>query len=105
MPEKPSWHTATDPAALVKLLDTLKLLNGQGGPTTLDSTAGASAPGATEPTPTPEPAAAPTQAQLESTGFFTGWRWTIPGFLLGAVAAVLAVRLLPKRRWELVDTE
>jgi hypothetical protein len=30
----------------------------------------------------------------------------IPGFLLGAVLAVVAVRLLPKRRdWQLIDAE
>ena len=108
MSEKPTWHTSPDRAALLKLLGSLKLLNGQdfdGGPTTLDY--------APAPTPTPElatqqpPAAAEpaATAQAASPGAFTGWRWIIPGFLLGAAVAVLALRLLPKRRWDLVDVE
>jgi uncharacterized membrane-anchored protein YhcB (DUF1043 family) len=39
-------------------------------------------------------------------GALTGWRWAIPGFVLGALIAVVAVRLMPRRRpWELVDVE
>jgi hypothetical protein len=106
LPE-PTWHRAADPVRLLKLLDSLGLLSGErngevrsGGPTRL-----------LPQTPAPEsaqaaagPSAAPTQAA--STGIFTGWRWTIPGFLLGAVVAVIAVRFLPKRRdWQLIDTE
>ncbi len=104
MSAKPTWHTTTDRAALLKLLGSLKLLHGQdfdGGPTTLDY---APAPelATQQPAVAAEPAAT---AQAASPGAFTGWRWTIPGFLLGAVVAVLAVRLLPKRRWDLVDAE
>jgi hypothetical protein len=100
MPEKPTWHIATNPSALVEFIRSLKLLNGQtfdGGPTTIDSV----------PTPVTEPTQAPlpAQTQVDSTGFFTGWRWTIPGFLVGAAVAVLAIRLIPKRRWDLVDLE
>ncbi|MEV0287824.1 hypothetical protein AB0H36_27240 [Kribbella sp. NPDC050820] len=99
LPEKPVWHTATDRVALLKLLGSMKLLDGDawGGPTESYGQVD-SAPAAEE----PPPAAAVT----ETTGFFTGWRWTIPGFLLGAVAAVVAVRMLPRRRdWQLVDAE
>ncbi|TCC25640.1 hypothetical protein [Kribbella speibonae] len=100
-PAKPTWHRATDPARLLKLLNELKLLSGEfyGGPS-LDG-------GYTAQESTPEPAPAadpPAQAQAStSTNVFTGWRWIIPGVLLGAAAAVLAVRLFPKRRWELID--
>jgi hypothetical protein len=106
VPETPTWHLATDGAALVKLLDALKLLHGQsfdGGPTTLDYLpAPASEPSAVQPSAAAQP---PATAQAASPGTFTGWRWTIPGFLVGAAAAVLAVRLLPKRRWDLIDAE
>ncbi len=98
LPEKPTWHQATDPATLVKLLGSMKLLSGDswGGPTTSGRQADA--------TPAAEPPADVTQAA--STSVFTGWRWTIPGFLLGAVLAVIAIRLLPGRRdWRLIDAE
>ncbi|HET6986410.1 MAG TPA: hypothetical protein VFI00_07325 [Kribbella sp.] len=106
MPEKPTWHTSTDRAALLKLLGSFKLLNGQDlidGPTTLDVVPQPSPEPATE---QPPAAAQPlATAQAASPGAFTGWRWIIPGFLVGAVVAVLAVRLLPRRRWELIDAE
>jgi hypothetical protein len=112
MPAQPTWHTSTDPAALLKLLGSLKLLPSQqeqpgsyGGPTSMDWNL-QSAPGpATEPIPSTAPAAPP-QAQTASTGVLTGWRWIIPGVLIGALVAVFAIRLLPKRRdWQLVDAE
>jgi hypothetical protein len=103
LPEKPTWHRATDPVALLKLLGSMQLLSGErsgetwnGGPTYVGEQPATEA--AAEP-----PAAA---AQTTSTSMFTGWRWTIPGFLLGAVIAVIAVRFLPRRRdWQLVDAE
>jgi hypothetical protein len=105
MPEKPTWHTATDPAALVELIGSLKLLNNptyDGGPMTTDGQPMAPDGSTPEPAPAAEqPPAAQVQAEPD---FFTGWRWTIPGFLVGAVVAVVAIRLLPKRRWELIDT-
>ena len=106
MPEQPTWHAAADRVGLLKLLGTLKLLHGQGGPTTLDWGYNASEEPPPTAEPTTEPAPSTAQAQVDSTGFFTGWRWIIPGVLLGALATVLAVRLLPKRRdWQLVDVE
>jgi hypothetical protein len=98
----PVWHRATDPTKLVRLLSDLKLLSGQfrGGPALGD---GYAAPEATpEATTEPEPAPAPA-AQVQSTSAFTGWRWSIPGVLLGAALAFVALRLFPKRRWELID--
>ncbi|MEU8221904.1 hypothetical protein [Kribbella sp. NPDC048915] len=87
-----TWHRPSDPQRLVQLLGSLKLLNGEGGPVS----------GSNEPAPTQEPAASTAPAQVAtSTSVFTGWRWIIPGALLGA-AAVLALRLFPKRRWELI---
>ncbi|WP_327634248.1 hypothetical protein OHB24_30210 [Kribbella sp. NBC_00482] len=97
-PAKPTWHRATDPVKLLKLLNDLKLLSGEldGGPSLNDGYT--STP---EPAPSPEP---PAQAQVSTTtNAFTGWRWIIPGVLLGAGAAVVAIRLFPKRRWELID--
>jgi hypothetical protein len=106
MPEAPTWHTTADGAALRKLLDALKLLRGQtfsGGPTTLDYLPGpASEPAGELPSAAAQP---PATVRAASREIFAGWRWTIPGFLVGAAAAVLAVRLLPKRRWDLIDAE
>ncbi len=96
-PAKPTWHRATDPVKLLKLLNELKLLSGEfdGGPSLNDSYT------SSESTPQPAP---PAQAQVSATtNVFTGWRWIIPGVLLGAVTAVVALRLFPKRRWELID--
>lgn len=107
LPENPTWHQATDSATLVKLLGSMGLLNTErdgvpswGGPTFFgQQTEEPSAQAA-------EPPAESAATQTASTSAFTGWRWTIPGFLLGAVIAVIAVRLLPKRRdWQLVDAE
>lgn len=102
----PVWHRATDPVQLIKLLDTLGLLRGQrsgeissGGPTSLPVDKPAAAAPAAQPSPSPA------EVVTADPGTFSGWRWSIPGFLLGALVAVLAVRLLPKRRWELVDVE
>lgn len=104
-PAKPTWHRATDPVRLLKVLNELKLLSGQfdGGPSLNDGyTIEQSTP---EPSADPAPApVAPAQAQVSATSsVFTGWRWIIPGVLLGAAVAVVAVRLFPKRRWELID--
>ncbi|MFI5692494.1 hypothetical protein ACIA58_11685 [Kribbella sp. NPDC051586] len=102
-PAKPTWHRAADPSRLLQVLGTFNLLDGKfdGGPTLDDGyTADPSTP-VTTPEPTPAPAQAATQAA--TTNVFTGWRWIIPGVLIGAAAAVVAVRLFPKRRWELID--
>jgi hypothetical protein len=106
--EQPVWHRATDSIQLTKLLDMLGLIGnddnffGGGGPTSMPQ----SDPSAQVETPAPQPvdqAAATVKAEQ---GALSGWRWMIPGFALGAVAAWLAVRLIPKRRpWELVDVE
>jgi hypothetical protein len=99
-PTKPTWHRAADPDRLLQVLRTFKLLDGKfdGGPT-LDDGYTVADPSA--PVTTPEPAP-PAQTQA-TTNVFTGWRWSIPGVLIGAAAAVVAVRLFPKRRWELMD--
>ncbi|MGW6275881.1 hypothetical protein [Kribbella sp. NPDC055071] len=119
---KPVWHAAVDPIALVKLLGTLKLLPGQhnGEPWYGDPTAGPDngfVPSTGDPVPTAQPESAvgsttdsvttPQVAtpQPATTGVLTGWRWIIPGFLVGVAVAVVAIRLLPKRRWELIDVE
>ena len=106
MPTEPRWHTATDPVRLLKFLGSLQLLAGErigepsyGGPTSFGREP--SAAPATQPAAEP-----PAPSQTATTGIFTGWRWTIPGFLLGAGVVVLAARLLPKRPdWQLTDLE
>jgi hypothetical protein len=100
-PTKPTWHRAADPARLLQVLGSFKLLDGtfDGGPTLGDGYSVADAP-VTTPTP------APAQSQVSTTNVFTGWRWIIPGVLIGAAAAIAAVRLLPKRSdWRLIDAE
>ncbi len=112
LPESPTWHQATDSARLVKLLGSLGLLTTErdgvpswGGPTFFGQQSEGPSAQAAE-SPAAEPPAESAATQTASTSAFTGWRWTIPGFLLGAVIAVIAVRLLPKRRdWQLIDTE
>ncbi|WUJ69146.1 hypothetical protein OG809_29050 [Kribbella soli] len=101
-PSKLTWHRPPDPERLREVLGSLRLLNAKfdGGPTLDDGYSVADAPVTT---PSPAPAPAPAQSQVTSTNLFTGWRWIIPGVLIGAAAAVVAVRLFPKRRWELID--
>lgn len=104
-PASLAWHRAAEPVRLVRLLDSFKLLSGKsyGGPTILDDVPAPAPPATVEPAADqPQPVA---QAQVASTGVFTGWRWIIPGVLVGAAITILAVRLLPKRRWELIDVE
>jgi hypothetical protein len=103
-PAAPTWHRAADPAKLLRILGSFKLLTSKfdGGPT-FDFYA------TYAPTPTPaavvEETPVSTQAQATTTAF-TGWRWIIPGVLVGAVMTLVGVRLLPKRRdWQLVDAE
>ncbi len=127
MPEQQSWHRLSNPKKLISVLNSLGLLGkgSYGGPTSLpgsgtddatvsngdgtttgngtsigngttngDTTGNAAAQASTE-----------TQAAADSS-VMTGWRWVIPGFLLGAIIAVVATRLIPKRReWELIDAE
>ncbi|GAB3925523.1 hypothetical protein GCM10029976_018930 [Kribbella albertanoniae] len=99
---RPTWHRATDPVALVKLLSGLKLLPGlrngeqpRGGPTGLSQS---------QPTTEP-PAVTPSAAEITAPGFFTGWRWLLPGALLGALLTWAATRFLRQRRWDLIDAE
>ncbi len=103
---RPTWHRATDPVALVKLLSSLKLLPGlrngeqaRGGPTSLAQSQTATQPDA-------EPAAAtPSAAEIASPGFFTGWRWLLPGALLGALLTWVVTRFLRQRRWDLIEPD
>ncbi|MFG1908336.1 hypothetical protein [Kribbella sp. NPDC048928] len=102
-PAKATWHRSSNPAKLIQLLKDLKLLSGefQGGPALQD---GFALPQSTQPLQTAEPTPAPpAQTQVSTTpNAFTGWRWILPGILLGAAATALALRLYPKRRWELL---
>jgi hypothetical protein len=112
LPEKPVWHRATDGVKLAKLLVNLGLLHRGpghtgyvGGPTTLPQ-----APQANQAPQTPAEVAAiddphtTTVLKTEQKPLL-GWRWTIPGFLAGAAATYLLIRLLPRRNWQLIDEE
>lgn len=104
--DTPVWHRAADDVQLIKLLVSLDLLDGKrkdgstsGGPTTLPQPAQQTPPevAAVDDTPT-------TALKIEEKPLL-GWRWSIPGFLLGAAAAYLALRHLPRRNWQLIDEE
>jgi hypothetical protein len=101
---KPTWHKATDRDQLIQLLDSLGLVGptaDAGGPTAApETTIAAESQSVADQPP------ATTQTIGADQGALSGWRWSIPGFLLGAVIAVVALRLLPRRRpWELIDAE
>ncbi|MEV6414275.1 hypothetical protein [Kribbella sp. NPDC051718] len=105
LPDKPVWHRATDDVKLVKLLVDLGLLHGKGhndavgGPTLLPAAPQTPAEvAAVDDTPTT------TVLKTEQKPLL-GWRWSIPGFLVGAAAAYLLIRLLPRRNWQLIDEE
>ncbi|MEU4389503.1 hypothetical protein [Kribbella sp. NPDC023855] len=119
------WHRAADSVQLIKLLVSLDLLHGKPAngrqPTTAPATTAppTTAPATTEPATTEPGATAPvvpepdgaaagdtpvTALKIEEKPLL-GWRWSIPGFLLGAAAAYLALRYLPRRNWQLIDEE
>jgi hypothetical protein len=105
LPDKPVWHRAADDVKLVKLLVDLGLLHGKGhndavgGPTLLPAAPQTPAEvAAVDDTPTT------TVLKTEQKPLL-GWRWSIPGFLAGAAAAYLLIRLLPRRNWQLIDEE
>ena len=106
MPADPVWHRATDGVALTKLLQSMGLLDktdgfSAGGPTSLPQVGEPVAPSAAE-----QPLSTPPATLKADQKALSGWRWTIPGFLLGAVITYLALRLVPRRRpWELIEEE
>jgi hypothetical protein len=107
LPAKPTWHRATDDARLVKLLVTLGLLHGNradgstfGGPTTLPQ----AAPQTPAEVAAVDDTSAATTLRTEQKPLL-GWRWSIPGFVLGAAVTYLFLRYLPRRRWQLIDEE
>jgi hypothetical protein len=108
LPEQAVWHRSSNPIQLVKLLSTLGLIGpstsaGGGGPTSLPQSDPSAA---VVETPAPQPVQQAAGAVGTEQGALSGWRWMIPGFAVGAAAAWLAIRLLPKRRpWELIDVE
>ncbi|WBQ02285.1 hypothetical protein [Kribbella sp. CA-293567] len=116
LPDQPTWHRAADGVRLVKLLVSLGLLHRNnsdrnnsdsgnfGGPTTLPQAAPQTPPevAAIDDTATDDTATAAIRTEEKP---LLGWRWSIPGFLLGAAATYLFLRYLPRRRWQLIDEE
>ncbi|GAA1514970.1 hypothetical protein [Kribbella lupini] len=95
MPDKPVWHPAADGRALITVLDQFGLLSQRGYD-------GATPEVAVTDDVTTTAAAATTS---DGTNMFTGWRWALPGALIGAVLALVAVKFWPRRRWELIDQD
>jgi len=103
MEAKPTWHKSADRDHLIQLLDSLGLNGPAGTGQTTVAPETTIAAGAESVADQPPPTA---QSVSADQGALSGWRWSIPGFLLGAVIAVIAIRLVPRRRsWELIDAE
>jgi hypothetical protein len=94
MPDKPVWHPAADGQALTKVLGEFGLLSHK-------TNDGATPEAAVTEDVTTTAAAATTS----DSNAFTGWRWALPGALVGAVLALVAVKFWPRRRWELIDQD
>ncbi|TDU86617.1 hypothetical protein EV138_0130 [Kribbella voronezhensis] len=107
LPAEPVWHRSSDSVALTKVLVSLGLMNGQfyGGPTGPPNTAEPAA--LPEPTPVATPLPAPAAQTIEThQRALSGWRWAIPGIVLGGLVTYVALRRIPRRRpWELTDVE
>lgn len=110
-PAKAVWHRPKDPKALLKLLGSMGLLAGGPGTASLPSTGADDGSGAAEGTVIAGSDGSgdtgSTSGAQQSSVALTGWRWVIPGFLLGAILAAVATRYwLPRRgRWELIDVD
>lgn len=104
---EPVWHRATDAVRLIKLLVSLDLLHGKpaNGRLAPPTTGAPLTTAPAVPERSPEVADTPVTALKIEQKPLLGWRWSIPGFLLGAVAAYLALRYLPRRNWQLIDEE
>jgi hypothetical protein len=103
----PVWHRPTDGVQLIKLLVSLDLLHGKpknGRQTTTAPPTTAPAVPETSPEVVVAGDTPATALKIEEKPLL-GWRWSIPGFLLGAAAAYLALRYLPRRNWQLIDEE
>lgn len=101
------WRAVEDPDAVRKVFDEIGM-TGAGGPSVSQGDEGAPIAVAEESAAEPEAVAPPQEERTETTWFsLTGWRWAVPGLLVGA----LAVALLRRRpgpaepRQELVDGE
>lgn len=100
LPDKPVWHRSDDPAGLIRLLGSMKLLDPQAVPSIIAEIS----------VPTPAPAAASTESPSQESGVswvsLSGWRWMVPGLLLGiglAWGIGRAQRRTGEPRWELID--
>jgi hypothetical protein len=101
LPAEPVWHRPADPRRLIQMLGTMKLLDKGAIPLSI--------PEIQLPASTDTPAAAPA-APSSPWVSLSGWRWVLPGLLVGAGLAYVAVRLspswqrrTPEPRWDLID--
>jgi hypothetical protein len=101
LPEQPVWHRPAEPARLIQMLGTMKLLDAGAIPLSIPEI---QLPAGSDP-----PAAAPVASPSQRVSL-SGWRWVVPGLLVGAGLAYLAVRLsptwqrrTPEPRWDLID--
>ena len=96
LPEQQIWHRSADPAKLVQLLGSLRLIDP------------AAVPDVVAQLPLPSPPSPPASAAADSSSWvaLSGWRWMVPGLLLGAGLALAwgwAQRRTGGARLELID--
>ena len=101
LPDEPVWHHASDSTRLIQMLGTMRLLDKGAIPLSM--------PEIQLPASTDAPAAAPAAPSSPRLSL-SGWRWVLPGLLVGAGLAYVAVRLspswqrrTPEPRWDLID--
>ena len=101
LPDQPVWHQPADARRLIQMLGTMRMLDKGAIPLSM--------PEIQLPASTDSPPAAPAGPSSPRVSL-SGWRWVLPGLLVGAGLAYVAVRLspswqrrTPEPRWDLID--